>query len=209
MAQVDELSALFEEFKRRLDKAKPNKRATAIQKAITSLETWLKGLQPTQKEIKEELLTNEKAITIRSIHNSNKGLLDLKQLAGQLRLTVEKPNIDHVIAGYYYPDNRLDDLLKRFENAALQDPTMAKLKRFQEWRGQLRSLKSAEDIASGLERLVENEGVDTVRRFAEHLNARDLERNRKLAKNAPVPKLVQAVASHLWSEKIRSKAQEG
>jgi len=209
MAREDELSALLEEFKRRLDRAKPNKRAATIEKAITSLKTWLKGLQPTQKEIKGELLTNEKAIKIRSIYNGNKGLFDLKDMARQLRLTLQKPNIDHILIGHYHPHNRLDDLLRKFEKAAQQDPTVARLKRFQEWRGQLRNLKTAEDVMREVERIVEKEGVDTVRGFADHLNARDFERDRKLAKNAPVPKLIQAVASHLWSEKMRSKAQEG
>jgi hypothetical protein len=209
MTEKDELSALFEEFKRRLEKAKPNKRAAAIEKAIASLKTWLKGLQPTQKEIKENLLTDETAIKIRSIYSSNKGLFDLKDIARQLGLTLQRPNIDHIIIGYYHPHNHLNDLLRNFEKAAQQDPTAPRLRKFQEWRGQLRSLKSVEDVIREVERIVEKEGIDTVRGFAEHLNARDFERGKKLAKNAPVPKVVQAVASHLWSEKMRSKAQEG
>ena len=57
--------------------------------------------------------------------------------------------------------------------------------------------------------IAERNGVEIVRRFAEYLDTKDLSGNKKLSKKASVPKLVDAVATHLWKEKINSRAQEG
>jgi len=209
MDQMETLVSLFGAFQERLSKAQPRKRLDALSKAIAAFESLIKNLQPTQKEIKQELLTNRTAMKIREMWNSNKKLFDLNPLARELRLALKKPGIDHIILGYYYPTDRLEELARRFEDIEKRDPAIKEKQAFQEWRGWLRSKASQAEIVSEIVLIADREGVDILRRFAEHLNTKDCSGAKKLSKKAAVPKLVDALAAHLWKEKMKSKAQEG
>jgi hypothetical protein len=209
MGQKDELSDLFDSFKSCLEKAKPEKRAKITPKVLRSLHVWTRALAPTQKEIKQELLTNETAIEIREIYHSDKKLFDLLPLAQDLAIFAKRPTIDHILAGYYYPENRLRQLKEKFESIVDSDPAMQRKRMFLEWRGRLRSLTSEEEIAKEINRLIASEGLKTVREFAAHLKTRDLNGKRKLPRNSALSRMVKAVSTHLWREKMTSKALEG
>lgn len=214
---MDELSTLlhlFEKFKEVLVGAASSKKSAAIKKASTALKNCISFLEPptkktTQKELKERLLTDGTASRIRNRWAQNKALIDLGAIAHEVGLTLKRPTIDHIIIAFYYPSNRLEELATRFEKLAVSNPGIIEIQRFQGWRGELRALKSKEQIQSALQELLQNEGIEIIRRFAVHLNTRDLSGKRKLPKSAPEAKLVDAVAGQLWKEKIISKAQEG
>ncbi len=209
MDQLETLIHLFGVFQERLRKAQLKKSSVALSKAVATLEALIKGLQPTQKEIKQELLTNRTAMKIREMWNNNKKLFDLTPLARELGLALKKPTIDHIILGYYYPTDRLGELARTFEDIEKRDPSMKEKQTFQEWRGRLRSKRSQDEVAGEILQIAERNGVEIVRRFAEYLGTKDLSGNKKLSKKASVPKLVDAVVAHLWGEKINSRAQEG
>jgi hypothetical protein len=209
MDQLETLIHLFEVFQERLRKAQPKKRSVALGKAVATFEALTKSLQPTQKEIKQELLTNRTAMKIREIWNGNKKLFDLTALARELGLALKKPSIDHIILGYYYPTDRLKELAIRLEGLEKLDPSIKEKQIFQEWRGRLRSKTSQAEIVAEIVLIADRDGVEILRRFAEHLDTKDLSGSKKLSKKAAIPKLVDAVAAHLWKEKMRSKAQEG
>jgi hypothetical protein len=214
---MDELSSLlrlFETFKEALNRAAPSKKLEAVKKATTALKACLNLLEPTpkkpsQKELKERLLTDRTALRIRACWDNHKALIDLVTMAHEVGLTLKKPSIDHLIIAYFYPTNKLDELLTRFEKIAANDPATKETQRFQELRGELRALKTREEIERAVQHLVQGEGAEAVRRFAVHLNTKDSSGKRKLAKTASQAKLVEAIAAHLWREKVVSKAQEG
>jgi hypothetical protein len=214
---MDELSSLlrlFETFRETLNRAAPSKRLEAIKKAATSLKACINVLEPapkkpTQKELKERLLTDRTALKIRTYWTNHKTLIDLGAMAREIGITLNKPSIDHIIIAYYYPSNRLDELATRFEKIAASDPATKEIQRFQEWRGELRALKTQEEMERAVQQLLQKEGADNIRLFAAHLNTKDSSGKRKLPKTATQAKLVEAVAAHLWKEKIVSKAQEG
>jgi len=209
MDQMATLLRLFDEFKGRVNRSPSQKKAAVLKKAIGHLEKLLKSLQPTQKEIKQELLTNRTAMMIREIWNTNKGLFNLPEMAKELSLKVKRPSIDHIIIGYYFPHDRLEQLAHRFEKIAQSDPSSEQRRVFQEWRVRLRTRMSQEEIQAELLDLVEAKGVDPVRKFAEFLTTKDLTGNRKLSKTASASRLVEALVIRLWREKMTSRAQEG
>jgi hypothetical protein len=214
---MDELTALtnlFEKFKEALDKGAPSTRSQAVKKLTTALNACIKLLVPapkkvSQKELKEKLLTDRTALRIRALWNNHKAIIDLPSMARDVGIPVKKPTIDHLIIAYYYPENRLDELAERFDEIAANDPARIELERFQKWRGELRALRTAEEVGRAVERLVDEEGVEVVRRFAGHLDVKDSSGKRRLAKNALQPRLIDAVTASLWKEKMVSKAQEG
>ncbi len=192
----------------------PSKRLAVVKKATTALKACINVLEPvpkkpTQKELKERLLTDRTALKIRTYWANHKTLIDLGAMASEVGITLKRPSIDHIIIAYYYPSNRLDELLTRFEKIAANDPVRVETQRFQEWRGQLRALSSQEEIESAVRRLMRVEGAESLRRFAVHLNTKDSSGKRKLPKTASEMKLMEAITAHLWKEKVVSKAQEG
>lgn len=209
MDDLSVLLALFETFTDRLNKAAPSKRIAAIRRGIGSLKACIKLVEPTQKELKQDLLTNKTAMRIRTLWNDCRKLIDLNVIAKEAGLTLKRPSLDHVVLAYYHPKNRLEDLLKRLEAIAASDPARVEIQLFQEWRGHLRALPNQEAVAKAVEALVTERGEKVAKGFAAYLNAKDISGKRKLPKNAPLPKLVEAVACHLWNERIVSKAQEG
>ena len=127
---MDELSGLlrlFETFKEALNRAVPSKRLAVVKKATTALKACINVLEPvpkkpTQKELKERLLTDRTALKIRTYWANHKTLIDLGAMASEVGITLKRPSIDHIIIAYYYPSNRLDELLTRFEKIAANDP---------------------------------------------------------------------------------------
>jgi hypothetical protein len=214
---MDELTALlrlFETFKEALHKAAPSKQLEAIKKATTGLKACINLVaptpkKPTQKELKERLLADRKALKIRALWTAHKTCVDLRGMADEVGLMHKKPSIDHIVMAYYYPSNRLDELLDRFEGIAANDPAAKEIKRLQDLRGALRALHTLEEIENALLVLVQEEGLGAMRRFAVHLDTKDSSGKRRLAKTASQGALVKAVAAHLWTEKKRSEAQEG
>lgn len=209
MEQISVLLELVEKFKERLPQVPPAKQLAAVNKAIRALNTCLQSIEPTQKELKQELLTNKEAMKIRTLWDGIRKSVDLPRMAKEMGLTVKKPSLDHILLGYYYPQNRLRDLVQKFETIAASDPARAEIARFQQWRGELRALRSHPDVEEGVKRLVAAQGVDIVRRFAAHLSTKDSSGKRKLPKTARVDKLIEAVAAQLWKERLISRAQEG
>jgi len=209
MDELSVLDKLFEKFKERLTKAPPAKKSEAIKKAISSLKASIKLVEPTQRDLKQELLTDKTAIKIRSLWNDAKKAIDLNAMARELGLTLKRPTIDHVMLGYYYPERKLEELAKRLEAAVANDPERIEIQQFQEWRGRLRAMNREDDIARGVQRLVEEQGEPVVRRFAVHLKTKDASGRRKLPKTASLSKVIDAVATQLWKERMVSKAQEG
>lgn len=209
MEQTANMDRLYADMKSKLIQAPLGKRETAIKTVVAALQRALKSLQPPQTELKQTLLTDKTAMRIREIWNSNKKLFDLSVLAKELELTLKKPTLDHILLGYYHPTNRLHDLLVRFERIYAADPSREKEQRFQEWRGKIRSLRSQEEMSSELGRIVEQHGAESVREFAKQLQVKDLSGKRKLPKDAKESRLIEALSTHLWSEKQTSRAQEG
>lgn len=208
------LLSLFETFKEGLSKAAPSQRSEAIKKATKALAACVKLLEltpkrPTQKALKEQLLTEKTALKIRACWQQHKAIIDLGRMATEIGLKLKKPSIDHLIIAYYYPINRLQELATKVENIAANNPACIETKRFQEWRGELRAMNTLEQIGHAVQCLAQREGTETMRRFAVHLNTRDLSGKKRLAKNASPAKLVEAVSSHLWREKVVSEVQEG
>ncbi len=214
---MDELTALtnlFEKFKEALDKGAPSERSQAVKKLTTALNACIKLLVPppkkvTPKELKERLLTDRTALRIRALWNNHKAVIDLPSMAREVGIALKKPSIDHLIIAYYHPVNRLEQLAEKFDEIAANDPARIEIERFQKWRGDLRGLRTKEEVDREVESLVEREGIEVVRRFAGHLNAKDSSGKRKLRKDASLAKLIDSVTSHLWQEKMVSKAQEG
>lgn len=214
MDELTLLTKLYDRFKVALDKAPSAKRAQAVKKAATALDACIKLLEaapkkPTQKELKEQLLTDSTALRIRSHWNNHKAVIDLPAMGREVGIGLKKPTIDHLIIAYYYPDDRLEELAKRFDEIAANDPATVEIQRFQKWRGEFRSLLTQEEIRRAVERLVKDEGIEVVRRFAMHLNTKDSSGRQRLRKTATPAKLIEAVAAQLWKEKMVSKAQEG
>jgi hypothetical protein len=114
-----------------------------------------------------------------------------------------------VIFVHYYPKNRLEDLAKRLEQVVANDPREIEVQHFQELRGKMRTLRSRDEVDNAVQRVVDREGPEFVRRFAAHLKTKDISGKRRLPSNASVNKLVEAVVMHLWKERMDSKAQEG
>ena len=209
MNDMNTLEELFRGLRKGLEKAKPSKRQAVITKAVAALNLLTKLLRPTQRELTEELLTNKSAMRIRELYSGNKKLFDLASMARELGLKLQKPSMDHILIGYYFPTDRLDELKKKFERIVENDPNAALKRTFQEWRGMLRTLGSEEDIAGRIRRLVQSDGTDKIREFAKHLITKDLSTNKRLPKNASEDKLVRALAARIWHEKMQSRAQEG
>lgn len=214
---MDELTALtnlFDEFKEALDKGAPSKRSQAVKKLMTALNACIKLLVPapkkvTQKELKEKLLTDKTALRIRALWNNHKAIIDLPSMAREVGITLKKPSIDHLIIAYYHPENRLEELAARFEEMAANDPARIEIERFQKWRGDMRALRTQEEVQRAVECLVDEKGIEVVRRFAGHLNTKDSSGRRRLPKTASRARLIDAVTAHLWKEKMVSRAQEG
>lgn len=209
MSELNELLDLLDRFKQRIGNAPATKRRTVSQQAVKSVKGWLKKLQPSQKDLKKELLTHPQAMEIREIWDGNKKLLPMNDLARELGLTVKKPTIDHILLGFYYPEDRLDELAARLKKAAANDPALAEREAFVDLRARLRSQTSQDSITEELERIADNDGVDKLRRFAEAIRTKDPKSNRKLSKRAKPDRLIDAISHQLWHEKLKSKAQEG
>ncbi|MDQ7784145.1 MAG: hypothetical protein RDU20_14770 [Desulfomonilaceae bacterium] len=214
MDELKDLTNLFEKFKEALARGAASKRSQAVKKLTTALDSCIKLLvptpkKPTQKDLKEQLLADGTALRIRSVWNNHKAIIDLPAMAREVGITLKKPTIDHLIIAYYHPENRLKELATRLDEIAANDPARIEIDRFQKLRGELRALRTREEMESAVERLVDEEGIEMVRRFAGHLNAKDSSGKRKLPKNASQTRVIDAVSAHLWKEKMVSKAQEG
>jgi len=109
----------------------------------------------------------------------------------------------------YYHNNALQELARKLEDIVRADGSRARKDMFQQWRGELRTLTSQEIVANEIRIKIIEQGLASVRSFAEHLGAKDPETRRKLAKNATEKRLIEAVTAHLWKEKMDSRAQEG
>lgn len=157
----------------------------------------------------EQLLTNKSAIRIREVWQRHKRLFDLRLLAAEAELDLKRVNLDHILTAYYYPVDRLSELEKRFEEIARHDQVEAKRKTYTEWRAKLRSLKSPEEMETGLSALIRLHDETSVREFAEYLRTRHISSKTRLRKDAQIDALIKAVANQLWQERLDIRAQEG
>ncbi|MEW6348683.1 MAG: hypothetical protein AB1646_06445 [Thermodesulfobacteriota bacterium] len=217
MGEVEVLLHLIDELKNQVEIARSDPGSYPLAKAITSLRKCLEQFTThpsetapphSRAEIRNKLLTDPIALKIRETWTENRRLIDLKALARDAGVTVKNPTLDHVVAAYYQRRG-LPALSGKLEAIAKADGSRAKREMFQQWRGELRTLTSKENIADEIRLKIARQGLPTVRSFAEHLGTRDPNNRKKLAKNATEQRLVDAVTAHLWKEKMDSRAQEG
>jgi hypothetical protein len=209
MEHASNITDLFDKFISLMEKAPKKKQQAAAKTAETDLKKWIKKLEPTQKDLKQQLITHPTAINIRELYNNNKKSIDLKSLANELGLNLKKPTIDHIMIGHFYPRDNLSELEQRLMKQADSDPAARDGKVFIEWRGMLRSCDSEKQIKSNLEELISKEDIGSLRRFAEYMKTKDNRGNRKLPTNASKDDLVKALAAQLWKEKMKDRALEG
>jgi hypothetical protein len=215
------LLQLLDEFRTGLEAAPAGKRERVIEKAVNQVAKWVKDLKPgpdkspkpiepvkpTNKQLDLDLLANPMALKIRGHYNQNRKAFDLRALGQELGVDKKKPQLDDFLRRFYFPDNRLAELEEKFRAILQSDPSTGKKKTFTLWGGKLRSLASLQEVSSELTMIAEKEGLELVREFAQYLNVKD--GTRKLARNASQKRAIEAVASHLWSEKMTSRAQAG
>lgn len=209
MDRMQHLCDLIETFKARLEKSSPKKRKAVIEKAVKAVKSWTESLTPSQAELKKELLTNSTAIRIREIYSTHKKSINLLSFAKDLGLTIKRPSVDHIIIGHYYPVDRLDELAAKLETLAQADPAVQARKKFQDWRARLKSLQSKDLIADEMDQLIDDHGLQAVRDFAAYLKTKSPTGRGMLGKRAKRENVVKAVAAHLWTEKMTTRAQEG